>query len=128
MVSLMAQKAAYVPTTFDELARDVKSGEFSCGAPNGEAITSFILESTFGNAKIFKEHIISTNNIFYIEEIYEKVMKGRFAFIQTDLFIGLIRKENDFSEVLISKDTLVTYTTAYGVRKGFPYKKYLDEM
>ncbi|XP_067122042.1 glutamate receptor U1-like [Centruroides vittatus] len=114
-----------VPTTFHKLAIAIRRKEYSCGIMHGSAITDYILKSRSGVARILADDIRSNNNfINEHNEILSRIMNSRFAFIDSlPYFENLIKYENyDQEKFLLSEDSLVTFSEAYGLKKNFSYK------
>ncbi|XP_067121496.1 glutamate receptor ionotropic, delta-2-like [Centruroides vittatus] len=113
-----------VPKDFDELAKAVQRGEYSCGIAPATAIWNTIKVSKSGNAKILRDHIIENNNLVKSAEAVKLVLQKRFAFIAVLKFLKLFFiKEKEMYKYTISDDTLFTFVEAYPMRKKFPMKE-----
>ncbi|XP_023231663.1 glutamate receptor ionotropic, delta-2-like [Centruroides sculpturatus] len=113
-----------VPRNFDELARAVQRGEYSCGIAPATAIWNTIKVSKSENARIFRDHIIENNNLINNEDAVKLVLQKRFAFIAVLKFLKLFFiEEKEMYKYKVSDDTLLTFVEAYPMRKKFPMKE-----
>ncbi|XP_067122052.1 glutamate receptor-like [Centruroides vittatus] len=120
--------AERVPTNFDELKTAVQDGYYSCGSIKDDGVSFFILQSKSGNAKFLGDHMRSTNNLISVNQVTERLMKGRFAFIYIGYLIDQIIKSNEPNTFITSSDSLETFASAYPIRKGFLYRKDISKM
>ncbi|XP_023229593.1 glutamate receptor ionotropic, delta-2-like, partial [Centruroides sculpturatus] len=116
------------PTTFGELTSAIESGKYSCGAhQEAKRVTFDGFKS--GDAKIIKDHIDTNNNWVYSEEnAVERVENERYAYIEGSKLLNKVFKNKLKGRVLESKDSLITFSEAYYIRKGFPFKHALNKI
>ncbi|XP_067131931.1 ionotropic receptor 21a-like [Centruroides vittatus] len=117
-----------VPSTFDELAFAVASGEYSCGTMKGHSDAAIMVNSNYSSAKLLGRHIINYNTFVDSNDPFEQLHKGRFALISGHGFLNMLIKKDQSSKYIFSKNDLMTFTLAYGLRKGFPYKNDINKI
>ncbi|XP_023243383.1 uncharacterized protein CG3556-like [Centruroides sculpturatus] len=69
--------------------------------------------STELHIKIINNHIQERKNLFSEEDEFQKVLEGRFAFITEEFAMKQELKQYDDKEVLISSDSVQTFTMGY---------------
>ncbi|XP_023221419.1 glutamate receptor-like [Centruroides sculpturatus] len=114
-----------IPTTFDELATEIKSGKYTCGTVKSGS--RYILNSKSESGKIIGEYIRSTKFLLDKNEINKLLQNKGFAFIQSRHLLRKLIDEYRMENVLISKDVLFTYSSSYVMRKEFPLKDKIHE-
>ncbi|XP_067137474.1 glutamate receptor ionotropic, kainate glr-3-like [Centruroides vittatus] len=110
-----------VPNDFDELATAVAKGEYSCAIPNNQAMKKIIMESKSRDGRILAENINKTKG-YLVQDAFEKVLNGKFVYIGNEYAYKKLHKYG-VDNFILSEDSLVTFTMAYGIRRGFLYKK-----
>ncbi|XP_067122542.1 glutamate receptor ionotropic, kainate glr-3-like [Centruroides vittatus] len=116
----------YVPSTFNELVKDIQNGDFDCGSTvGGEA---YFLGGKSENTKTIVNYIKSRNNFFSDEVLIEKMQNTKFALIRSYKFLRRMEKQFNFVDIKYSKDALYTLPAAYAIRKGFPWTKDIDKI
>ncbi|XP_067125814.1 uncharacterized protein [Centruroides vittatus] len=128
MSFMTTPKLEFVPQTFEELATTVQRGDFSCGTVDGNAITSYLMDSTELHIKIIGNHIQERQHLFSEEDGFKKVLEGHFAFIDEEFAMKQVLKKYDDKEVLISSDSIQTFSMGYGLMKGSSYKPIIDKI
>ncbi|XP_023210369.1 uncharacterized protein LOC111613254 [Centruroides sculpturatus] len=127
---LTASEKPWIPKTFHELASAVRSGEYECGVLSNVAARTFIMTAKTEDLLILKEHMTLNNNYFELTEepdVIERVRNRKFAIISSDFY--LIPLKNKLRRnVFISDDALLSFNCAYSMRKGFYYRREVNEI
>ncbi|XP_067119130.1 glutamate receptor ionotropic, delta-1-like [Centruroides vittatus] len=128
MSYLTAPSRESVPTTFSELAEFVERGIYSCGISADETMYKMLNESGFEFAKILLEDVTSKNNVIGDPpKVLAKLRKGHFAYITTVVYYRrcILREKGNWAT---SVDSLAEIPVSYGIKKKFPYRKYIDRI
>ncbi|XP_023237809.1 uncharacterized protein LOC111636731 [Centruroides sculpturatus] len=73
-----------VPDTISELASAISKGKYSCGTLTGSFLSTFVLNSEAGAAKVIADHIKKNGNIYHGDVGMKRVIKGYSSFISTE--------------------------------------------
>ncbi|XP_023239063.1 glutamate receptor ionotropic, kainate 2-like [Centruroides sculpturatus] len=126
MSFLMCPFLENVPNDFDELATAVTKGEYSCAIPNNQAMIKIFMESKSRGGRILAENINRTKG-YLVQDAFEKVLKGKFVYIGNEYAYKKL-PQYGVDNFILSEDSLVTFTMAYAIRRGFRYKKEFSEV
>ncbi|XP_067125822.1 glutamate receptor-like [Centruroides vittatus] len=118
----------WVPMTFSELAKAVKSGEYKCGTVGSSAITKYVIGWKHGSGKLLSEHIRSNRHYFSFDKAMMKVLNERFAYVCTEYTLQKLVEEYGRSNFKISTDIKITFSTSYGLKKGFVYRNDINKI
>ncbi|XP_023212173.1 glutamate receptor-like [Centruroides sculpturatus] len=118
----------WVPMTFSELAKAVEGGKYKCGTVGSSAITKYVIGWKHGRGRLLSEHIRSNRHYFSLDEGMRKVLNERFAYICTEYTLQKLVEEYGRSNFKISTDIKITFSTSYGLKKGFVYRNDINKI
>ncbi|XP_067122530.1 glutamate receptor ionotropic, delta-1-like [Centruroides vittatus] len=124
---LTARNYEWIPSNFYELASAVERGEFSCGTfLSGRNI--FFKGAETGVTKTLKYHMDRTQNYMDTENAISEIENNRFAFIENKLYLKQKLKKYFKENLIISEDSLLSFTLAFFVRKEFPFTRRINKI
>ncbi|XP_067122553.1 uncharacterized protein [Centruroides vittatus] len=127
---LTASEKPWIPKTFHELAFAIKSGEYECGILSNVAARTFIKTAKTKDLFILKKHMTLNKNYFegtQLLDVIELVRSRKFAIISSYGYLILLKNKLQ-RNVFISDDTLLSFNTAYTMRKGFFHRREVSEI
>ncbi|XP_067122055.1 ionotropic receptor 21a-like [Centruroides vittatus] len=117
-----------VPSTFQELALAMQEGKYSCIFLPGSDVPRFLMGSKSGSGKILANYIKKNLTLVNDDDVLRTVLNSRVAFLNTVYMIKEMIKQYGSGKYVISEDSIVTFTVAYALRKGFPYRNEINKI